>query len=236
MEEQHIERPLNNFTVNRESRPDPDPTRLTVDLLRREMQALREQVETNLLGHIRNIETRFGAMDQAIELLQVSTDRLPAAMDAKVNRLQELHAEKFSSIQTQFEGLDKLTDKMATASSTAIAAALQAQKEAVNQQNIAFDKATQKSEERFTKQMEQMSELIQTGTKALDDKITTGTKVSDEKISTLNDRLTRIESTKIGETGAHTQQGTSIQLMIGVIGAVVGIVGVAVAILLAFRP
>jgi hypothetical protein len=78
----------------------------------------------------------------------------------EVQRLQELHAEKFAAVQNQFEERDKRTEQLTLADKTAIAAALQAQKEAVNAQNIANATATTKAEIAFTKQIDSLADKI----------------------------------------------------------------------------
>jgi hypothetical protein len=78
-----------------ESTPRPDPTILTTQQLLREVSMTRDVIETRLSG-----------MDKAIELLQVATDKLPDKIHQATARLQELHEEKFRSIQVQFEERD----------------------------------------------------------------------------------------------------------------------------------
>lgn len=157
-------------------RPDPDPTVLTTQALLREILNLKEI-----------FETRVGAMDKAIVLLQTTSDRVPEWVEKAVGQLRELHDEKFGSIQTQFLERDTRTEQTSRDSKVAVDAALQAAKEAVGEQNKSNALAIAKSEAAFTKQIDQIGLLIQTTAKAVDD-----------KIDDIKGRLTTIEGMKVG--------------------------------------
>src|ERR1700685_2775837 len=111
-----------------DSRPSPDPTVLTTQ------QLLRET-----------------------DRLQILIDKVPGLARIEVAKLQELHEEKFASIATQFAERDKRTEQLSLADKTAIAAALQAQKEAAGAQNEANAAAIAKSEAGVTKQIAQIT-------------------------------------------------------------------------------
>jgi hypothetical protein len=135
--------------LQKESRPVPDPTALTTAQLLREIANTREIIETRISG-----------MDRAIELLQRINDGFPALMDAKVGKLKEVHEEKFNSISTQFTERDKRTEQLSLADKTAIAAALQAQKEAAGAQNESNTAANVKTETNFAKLIDQGQALL----------------------------------------------------------------------------
>jgi hypothetical protein len=151
--------------------PRPDPTVLTTQAVRRDISALREVLEAEIEGQEKVFEGRFVAMDKAIELLQTIADRLPGLIDGKVAQLKGLHDEKFSSIATQFSERDTRTEQTQRDSKVAVDAALQAQKESVNAQNISNAQAIAKSEANFTKLLDQLAMLINSNTKTSDDKI-----------------------------------------------------------------
>jgi len=174
-------------------RPVPDPTRLTTEQLNREIAALREASERGLDAVREIIATRLDGNDRAIRLLQEAADRFPNWVDEKITALREIHdqrfkaitdttAEKFISIEKQFSERDVRTEQAAGAVKIAVDAALQAQKEAAGEQNRSNTLAQTKSETATTKQIDQLSVLIQQTTKAFDD-----------KIGDVKDRLTRIE-------------------------------------------
>ena len=158
--------------------PVPDPTLLTTEQLRRELGSLRELVETRLHG-----------MDRATILLGENVTRVPTEIDKQIAHLKELFLEKFSSVekqfdetsvlftekfqsvQKQFEERDVRTVAAATAATTAVNAALQAQKEAAGAQNDSLSASIAKSEAATIKQIEGINILLAAQAAALGDKI-----------------------------------------------------------------
>lgn len=179
------------------STPNPDPTLLTTSALYRAISDLRE-----LIG------TRIDGMDKAIVLLQTAADRAPAQVRETVGQLQELHQEKFSSIALQFEERDTRTEQASAAVKIAVDAALQAQKEAVGEQNKSNALAIAKTEASFTKNIDQIALLIQTGAKAVDD-----------KIDDIKSRVQAMEGAKRGGTELWGY-------IVGAIGTIAAIVGI----------
>jgi hypothetical protein len=136
-------------------RPIPDPTILTTQQLLREIASVREILESRLNG-----------MDRAIDLLQSQVDKSPS-----IGEMYAKHEEKFHSIQTQFSERDTRTDQTSKDSKVAVDAALQAAKEAVGEQNKSSALAIAKSEASTTKQIDQISVIINSLAKGMDDKI-----------------------------------------------------------------
>jgi len=174
-------------TNNIGSVPVPDPTVLTTQALLREIESLRTHSthDNNMLREL--IETRLDGNDQAVALLRTTTDKIPYSIDAAIRRLQDLHQEKFDSIQTQFRERDTRTEQASKDSKVAIDAALSAQKESVDKQNISNTLAVNKSEASFTKQVDEIGKRIDTVGKSLD-----------EKVTDIKERLTTIESRNQG--------------------------------------
>jgi hypothetical protein len=144
-----------SILVHEGSTPVPDPTLLTTQQLHRELTSLRELIETRLEGY-----------DKAITLLQSTLDKSPS-----IAEMYASHGEKFHSIQTQFTERDIRTEQTARDSKVAVDAALQAAKEAVGEQNKSSALAIAKSETSTTKQIDQISVLIDNTRKSFDDKI-----------------------------------------------------------------
>src|ERR1019366_7915559 len=98
--------------------PNPDPSTLTTDALHREVSSL-----TTLFNA--HIEAQERAIDEnkahGTEVAQLRADIALAK--------EETGRERFKSIETQFALRDTAADKLDIAGKTAIAAALQAQKE-----------------------------------------------------------------------------------------------------------
>jgi hypothetical protein len=128
------------------TRPDPDPTLLTTENLRREIANLKDLLEANLI---------------ASHELTVSEIRV----------LSSVTEERFSGIAIQFAERDKRTEQLSLADKTAIAAALQAQKEAAGATNESNSVALAKMENNFTKLIDQGSVLLASVVKNTDDKI-----------------------------------------------------------------
>jgi uncharacterized coiled-coil protein SlyX len=140
--------------------PIPDPTLLTTEQLRRELGSLRELVETRLAG-----------MDKATVLLNDGVTRVPTEIDKQISHLKELFIEKFGSVEKQFVERDVRTVAAATAATTAVNAALQAQKEAAGAQNDSLSASIAKSEAATIKQIEGINDLLAAQGAALGDKI-----------------------------------------------------------------
>ena len=140
--------PSRNIT---ESRPNPDPSILTTQQLLREVSMLREIVDT-----------RLGGMDKAIDLLQKYADKSPSSsvLEQQIKSLNDIMGVKLDGVQTQFTERDKRTEQLSIADKTAIAAALQAQKEAAGAQNESNATANTKTETNFAKLIEQGQSLL----------------------------------------------------------------------------
>jgi hypothetical protein len=232
--------------ANENSRPVPDPTVLTTQQLLRENSMLKELLETRLNG-----------MDTAIKLVQFATDKIPSLVDEKVTHLKELHTEKFVSVDTKFsevekrteqhfDGIatqfierDKRTEQLSIADKTAIAAALQAQKEAAGATNDSNTTANNKTETNFTKLIEQTQTLLQAVTRNTDEKINdlksrldTGegkTSVSDPAIADavrqLGVLVANLGTTRDTAEGRSKGAGETWGYLFGAVGMIVGAIG-----------
>lgn len=170
-------------TSNGDYTTDPnDPTRRTLEQSRRDIEALREYLVAIIDGNRGEIGAQLTGNAKAVELLQVATDKQPKLISEAVAQLEALQNETFRSIQTQFVERDKRTEQLSIADKTAIAAALQAQKEAAGATNDSNNAAVTKMENNFAKLIEQTQNLLQQSTKNFDD-----------KIDDLKNRLTTIE-------------------------------------------
>jgi hypothetical protein len=201
--------------------PRPDPTLLTTSQLLREVAALEAK-----------INTRFDAMDKAVELLQAFANKSPtidvvaasvvslekvckARLDAisgnidslrgeserrldeamrETKHAQELRDEKFLGIYAALEAVKEAVQSRFVQQETALAAAFAAAKEAVAEQNKSNALSITKSETTFTKNIDQLGELVKTMGIAIGDKIETSNKSANDKIDDLKGRLTALES------------------------------------------
>jgi hypothetical protein len=199
--------------VTAEIRPIPDPTVLTTQQLLREIATSREVVEAGIDGKIGRVESRFDAMDKAIELVRQQTDLFPNNVVDQVGKLERLHEERFRSIALQFVERDTRTDQTSRDSKVAVDAALQAAKEAVGEQNKSNALAIAKSEAAFTKQIDQIGALIMALQKGLDD-----------KIDDMKERLQTIEGQKKGTDGTWSHIVTIGALVFAAVMAIAAVV------------
>lgn len=169
--------------------PVPDPTILTTQQLYREMGIIRELLDikaSNAAEALKKFEetseVRFRLMEsKQNDISDASESRFRQAAEwhrdqatmiiHEIKQLRELHDEKFVSILTQFGERDKRLDQLDQANKAAIQSALVGQKELVNIQNLANAAAFAKSEENFSKQIDQIQVILNTITKSTDDKI-----------------------------------------------------------------
>ena len=122
-----------------------DLTRVPTQL-DRAIAGQRDLAESKLAGEIGILKQRLDGMDKAIELFQKFTDRTPEYVRDQVTHLRELHEAGFESIRTQFTLLKQATEQLDLANKTAIAAALQAQKESAGETQKSSQAAIAKSE------------------------------------------------------------------------------------------
>jgi Fe2+ transport system protein B len=197
--------------------PIPDPTALTTAALDRQISSLKELLFTRLDNSSRENEV---FIDRILELGN--------KVKEEVRHLENLHNEKFAGITLQFLERDTRAERADRDGKAALAAALQAAKEAVTEQNKSAALAIEKSSAATAKQMDQQGIQIATATQALEDKIS-GVK---ELINKLDSRITSIESLSIGRSSSVTESravGGYVVAAAGVaFGILVGIVSLVV--------
>lgn len=123
-------------------RPDPDPTELTTDNLRREIENLKALTDT-----------KFGGVDRSLQSLR-------ELVGAELDKLDSVTTERFSAVRAQFVERDTRTDQRAGDTKLAVDAAFAAAKE-----------ATAEIKTGFTKAIDALQTLITANTKAADDKL-----------------------------------------------------------------
>lgn len=122
-----------------------DLTRVPTQL-DRAVEGLHDILNARREGSIAVLEQRLSGMDRAIELFQKFTDKQPDFVREQVLHLRELHEAGFESVKTQFMLLKQATEQLDLANKTAIAAALQAQKESAGETQKSSQAAIAKSE------------------------------------------------------------------------------------------
>jgi hypothetical protein len=101
------------------------------------------------------VTTRLDGMDKAVVLLQAKADRSPS-----IDEIVAKYDEKFSAVTQMFAEREKRADQLVIADKMAVSAALKAQND-----------AAAKTEENFSKLIEQQQALLTAETKNTDGKI-----------------------------------------------------------------
>jgi hypothetical protein len=192
--------------------PIPDPSLLTSEQIVRAKEELRTEFGHQIEALRALIGARLDAMDRAADLLAENVNRYPTLLDREIGKVRELFEEKFGSIATQFRERDIRTDQDKIAASTAVNAALQAQKEAAGAQNESNAAAITKSENSFTKEIDGLKSLITTTKDAIN-----------SQIANLTGRLDRGEGNDIGSRQHGMNARANIGTVVGVVGGIVGI-------------
>jgi hypothetical protein len=199
--------------------PVPDPTKLTTDAvnlattqMRRELNTLREILEARIIA---------GESDSALQLEGLRTVR--PEIERSIGHLQDLHDEKFKSVELQFRERDVRAEQAAVASKQALDAALTSAKELVGQQNTANVEAAAKAEASFTKQIDQIAVTISALEKGIGDRITE-----------LKERIDRGEGQGQGVKETNETRQAANGQYIAVAAALISFSGIIVAVILAF--
>jgi hypothetical protein len=144
--------------------PIPDPSVLTAALVDRAISQLDAR-----------LETRFNSNEHATNATHEEVNRrlvtLQELIQTKLDLIDGTNDEVFKRIEVQFTERDKRTDQLALASATAIAAALQAAKEAVGAQNTSNSIAIAKSESSTLESLRQLRELFISENRATNAKV-----------------------------------------------------------------
>jgi hypothetical protein len=151
-------------TLTTDSRPVPDPTSLTTQQLQAAISALRD-----------TINVRFEGVEKATDLLQAAANRSPTiaevwsrhdekfvGINQSIKAEREISNKMFLGVDQQFVQIEKAATQLKIASDTAVAAALQAQKEAAGEAQKSSAAAIAKAESATSKSIEQLQQLFQT--------------------------------------------------------------------------
>ena len=211
------------------STPKPDPTVLTTEALLREIAALRTLIDQRISATEQLFETKIllgreGGMAMK-EFLQSKIGDLETlmtarwdALDEEVQQLAAVRNEKFNTVQTQFDLIERQRVENKADTKAAVDAALAAAKEAVKEQTTASDRAITKSETATSEQLKQMNVTFTTAVQGIS-----------QPISDLKDRVTALESVRLGVR----QNASSVYALVGLIATIVLLALGALTILIA---
>jgi hypothetical protein len=200
--------------------PNPDPSSLTTAAMLREVENARAANEVRAIGIEHRVEcakeileTRLSALDKAILLLQNNLDRAPSAseMHAKFEEKFKSVDIQFGGISTQFKERDTRTEQLSIATTTAIAAALQAAEKAVGKQQESSAALIEKNERSTTKQIDAIVDMMKISQKASEDKFTD----MKDRNNAIETRITTIEGRTIGADRIEKRQHEGWGLIVG---------------------
>lgn len=190
--------PPNDLYSGYGSRPVPDPTELTDRAIAR----LERTLITYVDGEIKALVARLDALDRAATARALNVDVVHDDIERRVSHLQELHDQKFAAIQVQLAERDSRVASEKKDAKLAVDAAFAAAKDTAALQEKANREAIDKSE-RAT------AETIKTNQESGRASIAALSKGLDE----VKDRVTRIESAKVGGTENRTNFYATIGLI-----------------------
>ena len=201
--------------------PVPDPSLLTVELLRREISQLRDL-----------IDLQFVAVEGNLKLVQIAIDRIPIETDRRVSSLKDVLLEKFFTIESRFAERDMRMTLMDVTAKTAVDAALLAQRETAAAQNAANSASISKSELVTAKQIDGLFALLTANSKSADEKnaalqllLTAMSKSFDDKIEDVVGRLNRAEGSNKGSSAMILMIVTVISVVVAAGSFVINVMG-----------
>ena len=153
----------------------------------KELDAQRDLLTEQITSIEKVMTAKLDAIHEATDLRVGLISNIPAQIAEEIKHHEALQIERLKSIDQRFNERDIRTEQASATSAQALAAALQAAKELVGAQGEASAAAAVKSETSFTKQIDQIGALIQTGNAA-----------SDARITELKERIDRGEGTNLG--------------------------------------
>ena len=200
--------------AEQQSIPVPDPTVLTT-----------QAIDARVIQLQRLLEARLDGYDRATKLLEDNVNRVPTLLDREIAQTSALSAEKFAGIDQRFKDLGARTDQDKAASTTAVNAALSAQKEAAAAQEVSNETAINKSEAGFTKEIDGLKTLMGTN------KDSTNIQIND-----LIARLNRSETATATTHDVRTDDRLNTGSIVGLVGGAVGILSLLLAFFNGRRP
>ena len=197
-----------------EIKPNPDPTIATNEAVARAMISERDYVD----GEIKVLVERLNGIDTATTLRLEELNKTPAQVDEKIKHLSELTDERFKSVQTQFGERDDRSKAEGVANEVKVNAAFAAQEKVAVQYNLASQASVDKSEKNTYELIRQNQETTKVGFQAQAD-----------QISDLKERLTKVESVRLGNKETDLVWKAAIGLGVTLVLAAITVVGFILA-------
>lgn len=158
---------------------------------------------------------------------ELTTDALHreiAQLESSISRRfaseREFVQEKFNSVDKQLALIEDRRVEQKQDTSAAVAAALSAAKEAVNEQKDASDKSITKTETATDAQIAQLNQTIQTAIAGL---------VSN--VNDLKERVVVLEASKLGGMAERSESRSSSTALVGMAGLILTVIIIGIAII-----
>jgi len=173
----------------------PDPTQIRAAAPTVEFPDTTPITRSDLDRALASIQVHFDAIEKAVELSHQDSVRVPTLVDRAVSNLQTLMESKIANAQEVVGGrVDKLEiqfQERTAAGSTAVAAALQAAKEAVGQQQLASASSVEKAQAQSGEALAQLrASFVQT------------TNAQEAQLSDVKSRLDRLDGPLLQTQGS----------------------------------
>lgn len=185
-----------------DSRPIPDPTVLTDQLVNKAIASLTTEFNAKMAAladkqDLYNETTTRHTDIAAATLRDLLTTKISGAeqvLAQKIDFVIEAMSVFKTTVNERFALGDVQTDKAARDVKSAVDAAFAAAKEAVGEQNKSNALSIAKSEVATTKQIDQLSQNLTISVKNTDDKIDSIKKNFDDKYTDIKDRIVAMEA------------------------------------------
>jgi len=214
MTEEAFPPPNGNMATTRGSRPVPDPTELTDRALARLERTLILYVD----GKFEVVDERLRGIDTAtgLRLSQVTRthDSILEDIDRAVGSRASVVEERFRAIEGQFKERDTRSERESRDNKVAVDAAFAAQKEAAAKQDEANAKAIDKSERATAETIKTNQELSRQAIENLT-----------KDVDSLKIAVSRIDSTKVGNTESRTAVYAAIGIGITIVLFIITLIG-----------
>jgi archaellum component FlaC len=168
-----------------------------------------------------SIENAPDPTQRTIDTLHREVAGLREVDSLLIKGIEQITSEKFRSVDTRFELIERQRVEQKADTKAAVDAALTAQKEAVREQTIASERAIAKSETATSKQLDQMTATFTASIGGVTDLLND----AKDRIGKIDTRLSNIETAKQTVTETNTTHMASNSQTIAIAAIVAGLLG-----------
>jgi hypothetical protein len=155
-----------------------------------------------------------------VEGVRRAMQSLRELLEAKLSNNKEINIEKLNSVDTQFALIERQRVEQKADTTAAVAAALAAAKEAVNEQTIASQARTDKSEISMEKRVDQQALTTDVAIKGINEKVDD---LKDRDLADLRARVGSLETMKQSGTENRDRTGQIVMMTITAASVIVAI-------------